>query len=189
MMPNFTLSGIRTFLPDSLFFLPLGLMKMQVSSLLFFWVLLVFSAAGQAPKPSGLPAEKNQVKPPVNFIFEKKKLLIGILEKQETDWNQGNLKGFLSAYWDSDTLRSVSVRGIYYGKERLQNHLKSTFPDSASMGNLSYDVVHIELIGDNDALLTGKWLRKNDKKFRGGYFSILLRKLQGRWQIVAEHFG
>lgn len=164
-------------------------MKKRVSGLLLFWVMQIFYLSAQSPKQAVLPAEKNQVKAPVNLLFEKKKLLIGILEKQESDWNHGNLKGFLSAYWDSDTLRSVSVRGIYYGKDRLQSYLKSTFPDSASMGNLSYDVVHIELLGDNDALLTGKWLRKNDKKFRGGYFSILLRKLQGRWQIVAEHFG
>jgi|GEM_PF-2039396 hypothetical protein len=164
-------------------------MKMRIWCFLFFALFRILPASGQNPKQMVTAAEKNQVKSSANLIFEKKKLLIGILEKQESDWNQGNMKGFLSAYWDSDTLRFVSVRGIHYGKERLQNHLKTTFPDTASMGTLSYDVVHIDLIGDNDALLTGKWLRKNDKKFRGGYFSILLRKLQGKWQIVAEHFG
>lgn len=116
-------------------------------------------------------------------------MLIGILKKQETDWNTGNMKGFLSPYWNSDTLLSVSVRGVQYGKERLERFLMKTFPDSASMGKLDYDIIHIELIGDNDAILTGKWLRKNDKKFRGGYFSILLRKLHGKWLIVSEHFG
>lgn len=129
------------------------------------------------------------VKPSPTILFDKKKLLIGILEKQEADWNKGNLKGFLSAYWNSDTLRSVSVRGLQYGKDRLETYLFKAFPDSALMGILDYDVIHIELIGENDALLTGKWLRKNDKKFRGGYFSILIRKVHGRWQIVAEHFG
>lgn len=122
-------------------------------------------------------------------LFEKKKLLISVLEKQEKDWNSGDLKSFLSAYWDSDSLVSVSVRGVQYGKVRLEQYLNRTFPDSSSMGNIDYQVIHVEMIGESDALLTGKWLRKNDKKFRGGYFSILLRKLQSRWKIVSEHLG
>jgi hypothetical protein len=160
----------------------------------FFFFLLaciatIFSAGAQHAKtiPSG--SEKNQSKPAPNLIFEKKKMLIGILEKQESDWNKGNLNGFISAYWDSDTLRSVTVRGIQYGKDRLQRFLTKNFPDSASMGHLDYNVIHIELIGENDALLTGKWLRKNDKKFRGGYFTVLIRKFNNKWLIVAEHFG
>jgi hypothetical protein len=143
----------------------------------------------QQPKTGNQAAEKSQLRPSLSLLHEKKKMLIGILEKQEKDWNQGNLKGFISAYWNSDSLMSVSVKGIQYGWDRMDRNLRRSFPDSAAMGHLDYDVVHIEFIGDNDALVTGKWLRKNEKKFRGGYFSILLRKLQGKWQIVAEHFG
>jgi hypothetical protein len=116
-------------------------------------------------------------------------MLISILEKQETDWNKGNLKGFLSAYWNSDTLRSLSVRGLQYGYDRLEKKLLKNYPDSVSMGHLDYDVIQIELIGEMDAMITGKWLRKNDKKFQGGFFTVLMRKIKGRWLIVSEQLS
>jgi len=134
-------------------------------------------------------AEKGPQKEGRDVVFEKKKMLISILEKQEADWNSGNLNAFLSAYWHSDTLVTVNVRGVQYGMDGLERYMKRNFPDSSSMGRLDYDVIHISLIGENDALLTGKWLRKNDKKFRGGYFSILLRRIHNRWIIISEHLG
>lgn len=133
--------------------------------------------------------EKFPVKESRDAVFEKKKALIGVLEKQEADWNRGDLNAFLSAYWNSDTLVTVNVRGVQYGRDVLDRNMKRSFPDSASMGHLDYEVIHISLIGENDALLTGKWLRKNDKKFRGGYFSILMRKMNNRWIIISEHLG
>lgn len=122
-------------------------------------------------------------------VFEKKKILISVLEKQETDWNRGDMNAFLSAYWHSDTLVTVNVRGVQYGMDGFERYMKRNYPDTASMGHLEYEVFHISLIGENDALLTGKWLRKNNKKFRGGYFSILLRRMHNRWMIISEHLG
>ena len=157
-------------------------------ALLGFSALALCPALGQAQK-SAAPSVKTQPKETKDQLFEKKKQVIGVLEKQESDWNQGNLDGFLSAYWNSDTLVTVNVRGLSYGKEVLDRTIRKSFPDSASMGKLEYDVIHVRFIGESDALLTGKWLRKNQKKFRGGYFSILLQRINGRWMIVSEHLG
>ena len=148
-----------------------------------------FSVLAQVGKASGNSREKEIARPAPNLAHEKKKMLISILEKQETDWNKGNLKGFLSAYWNSDTLRSLSVRGLQYGYDRLEKKLLKNYPDSVSMGHLDYDVIQIELIGEMDAMITGKWLRKNDKKFQGGFFTVLMRKIKGRWLIVSEQLS
>ena len=148
-----------------------------------------FSVLAQVGKVPGNSREKEIARPAPNLAHEKKKMLISILEKQETDWNKGNLKGFLSAYWNSDTLRSLSVRGLQYGYDRLEKKLLKNYPDSVSMGHLDYDVIQIELIGEMDAMITGKWLRKNDKKFQGGFFTVLMRKIKGRWLIVSEQLS
>ncbi len=148
-----------------------------------------FSVLAQVGKSPGSSREKEIVRPAPNLAHEKKKMLIFILEKQETDWNKGNLKGFLSAYWNSDTLRSLSVRGLQYGYDRLEKKLLKNYPDSVSMGHLDYDVIQIELIGEMDAMITGKWLRKNDKKFQGGFFTVLMRKIKGRWLIISEQLS
>lgn len=142
---------------------------------------------GQAEKNIGAKGKDLPAKAAVNSNHEKKKAIIAVLQKQEKDWNRGNLEDFMTGYWNSDTLRMVTKTGLTYGFQKAQANFKKNFPDSASMGQLNYEVVHVELIGENDAMVTGKWLLKIDKKFRGGFFTFLFRKKNGRWQIVADH--
>lgn len=110
-----------------------------------------------------------------------------MLKKQQDDWNRGDLQAFLGAYWHSDTLRMVTNRGLTYGFDKISSNYLKNYPDSAAMGRLDYDVIHVELIGENDALVTGKWLLKLDKKFKGGFFTFLFRRMRNRWTIVADH--
>jgi len=155
------------------------------ASLLF----LSFDGSSQTTKNVILPPGKPKeiIKPAVNPAHDKKKIILSVLLKQQEDWNHGNLSGFTEGYWKSDTLRMVTNRGVNYGYDKMFAVLKKNYPDSTFMGKLDYDVIHVELIGEADALVTGKWLLKVDKKFKGGYFTFLFRKLKGRWVIVADH--
>ena len=152
-------------------------------------LILCLNVQAQTQKPVQLPPSKpkEMAKPIPNPLHDKKKLILAVLEKQQVDWNKGNLNGFLDAYWKSDTLRMVTNRGVTYGFDKTASTYKKNFPDSTFMGKLDYDVIHVELIGETDALVTGKWLLKVEKKFKGGYFTFLFRKLKGRWIIVADH--
>ncbi len=135
-----------------------------------------------------VPADARQVVRPLpGATHEKKKGIVAVLQKQQEDWNTGRMQAFLGAYWKSDTLRLVTSRGVVYGWEKLQAQYRKNFPDTTAMGKLDFDVIHIELIGENDALVTGKFLHKADKKFRAGYFTFLLRRQKNRWVIVADH--
>jgi ketosteroid isomerase-like protein len=93
----------------------------------------------------------------------------------------------MEGYWNSDTLRMVSNRGVTYGFEKIKANYKKNYPDSVAMGKLDFDIIHVELINENNAMVTGKWLLKIDKKFKGGYFTLLFRKLKNKWLIVADH--
>lgn len=137
--------------------------------------------------PPQKPIVSTPAKPLPNALHEKKKAIIAVLQKQQEDWNRGDLKGFMNGYWNSDTLRLVTIRGVNYGWEKMLTNYQKTFPDSASMGKLDYDVIHVELICETDVLVTGKWLLNMNKKFKGGYFTFLFRKLKGKWVIVADH--
>ena len=130
---------------------------------------------------------KDSVKPVPNPAHEKKKNILAVLQKQVEEWNRHSLDAFLSAYWKSDTLRMVSSRGVTYSWEKMAATFRKNYSDTSLMGTLEYDVIHVELIGEMDALVTGKWLRKVDKKFKGGYFTFLFRKLKGKWVIVCDH--
>jgi hypothetical protein len=159
------------------------------ASLSLVFLFTSFLAEAQTGKPVQLPPNKPKeaTKPLPNPAHEKKKAILLVLQSQQQNWNKGVLDGFLEAYWKSDTLRMVSNRGVTYGWEKMKAGFLKNYPDSASMGRLDYDVIHVELIGETDALVTGKWLQKVEKKFKGGYFTFLFRKLKGKWVIVADH--
>lgn len=158
-------------------------------SLSAFFLIFIHQAFAQTNKPVQLPPSKPKevVKTPPNPAHEKKKLILQVLKKQQDEWNRGNRAGFCEGYWKSDTLRMVTNRGVTYSYEKMVANLNKNFPDSTAMGTLDYDIIHVELIGESDALVTGKWLQKADKKFKSGYFTFLLRKVRGRWVIVADH--
>jgi len=157
-------------------------------NLSFFFLLgnlSVFAQSGKVILPA--PKPKETAKPASNPSHEKKKLILAVLQKQQEEWNKGNLDGFMSSYWNSDTLRFVSNRGVTYGWDKVMANYKKNYPDSSAMGKLDFDIIHVELIGEWGAMVTGKWLLKIDKKFKGGYFTLLFRKLKGKWMIVADH--
>lgn len=158
---------------------------------LVYWSLLVLNSEvwGQKGQPVPLPPSKPKeaLRTIPNPGHEKKKAILAVIQKQEEDWNQKKMEAFLEGYWHSDTLRYVTNRGVTYGFEKVAEIFKRNFPDTSSMGKIDFDVIHVELITDNDAMVTGKFLQKVDKKFRGGYFTFLFRRLNGKWKIVADH--
>jgi ketosteroid isomerase-like protein len=139
----------------------------------------------QAPSSQIKPKEEQRLFP--DKSHETKKIILSVLSKQEKEWNAGNIDSFMEGYWNSDTLRMVSNRGVTYGFEKIKANYKKNYPDSVAMGKLDFDIIHVELINENNAMVTGKWLLKIDKKFKGGYFTLLFRKLKNKWLIVADH--
>lgn len=154
-------------------------------------LFLLTSLSGLAQKNQVVPVPPAKAKEVSRTVpspgHEKKKAILAVIQKQEEDWNRKSLEAFLEAYWKSDTLRYVTNRGVTYGFEKVAEIFKRNFPDTTSMGKIDFDVIHVELITDTDAMVTGKFLQKVDKKFRGGYFTFLFRRLNGKWKIVADH--
>ena len=119
---------------------------------------------------------------------KNEKLIRQVLAEQVRAWNDGNLEKFMEGYWASDSLRFIGKSGITYGwKATLTNYQKG-YPDKASMGTLNFEILHIEAVGKQAAFVVGKWhLKRPEKGDVGGYFSLLWRKIKGKWLICADH--
>jgi ketosteroid isomerase-like protein len=112
-----------------------------------------------------------------------------ILHQQTEAWNRGDLREFMSGYWQSDSLKFIGKSGITYGwQNTLDNYLKS-YPDRAAMGKLNFDILHMELQAEDVYTVIGKWhlFRQPAKEDLQGYFSLVWKKIQGRWVIVIDH--
>lgn len=134
-------------------------------------LLLMMRQAALAQAKAGTPDE-TQVK--------------ALMATQETQWSEGNIRGFMEYYWKSDSLKFIGSKGITYGWQKtLDNYLKG-YPDKQAMGVLTFEVLECTQLSPTAIYVIGKWNLKKEKP-SGGHFTLLWRKISGNWVIVADH--
>ena len=92
----------------------------------------------------------------------------------------------MQGYWQSDSLMFIGKNGIKYGWQTTLDNYKSSYPDKATMGQLSFEVIKLEQANEY-AYMLGKWslMRKEDNP--GGYFTLYWKKIDGSWVITIDH--
>jgi ketosteroid isomerase-like protein len=116
-----------------------------------------------------------------------RKNILKALEDQRITWNDGNLEGYMQGYWKSDSLRFIGKRGVQYGWNATLENYRKGYPDKAAMGNLTFKVISIESLGNNSAFMIGKWKLDYPDKSIDGHFTLLYKKINGKWLVVADH--
>jgi len=119
-----------------------------------------------------------------------KGIITKIMNDQEAAWNKGDIDGFMSAYWKSDSLKFIGKNGITYGWQNTLDNYKKSYPDKATMGTLDFTIISIDEVSSSTAFVVGKWHLKRDKSDKGdvgGYFTLVWRKTETRWVITLDH--
>jgi len=110
-----------------------------------------------------------------------------LLARQMSDWNKGNIAGFMKGYWNNDSLLFVGKKGANYGyRTTLQNYLKS-YPDTAAMGKLNFDILKVQALSPDCYFVLGKWMLTRTIGNLSGHYTLILRKIKGEWVIVSDH--
>ncbi len=134
-------------------------------------------ASGKVLAQTALPANGDSA------ISEIKK----VLASQALAWNVGDIEAFMESYWNSPELMFVSKNGVVKGWDNTLARYKKSYPDQAAMGKLAFDVVSAEILGPDAVFLVGRWQLERDAGPVGGYFTLLWKRVEGRWLIVADH--
>lgn len=111
-----------------------------------------------------------------------------VLDDQVVTWNKGDLEGFMAGYWKSDKLSFFSGDKKTAGwQATLDRYRKRYQADGKEMGKLSFDELSIELLGEGNALVRGRFHLQLGKETPTGIFTLVLRKLPEGWRIVHDH--
>ncbi len=110
-----------------------------------------------------------------------------IMHDQQLAWNKGDLDGFMSSYWNDDSLKFIGKNGITYGCKSTLEHYKKSYPDKATMGELTFAIISVEELSKTSCYVIGKWDLKREKGDVGGYYTLLWKKIKGKWVIVTDH--
>jgi len=109
-----------------------------------------------------------------------------IVAKQAVAWNAGDLTEFMVPYWNDERLTFSSGGETQRGWERTFNRYKVKYPDRATMGQLTFDHLESQVLGENAVLMLGTWQLQRDKPI-GGNFSLVWKQFDGKWLIVHDH--
>ncbi|GAB4486743.1 MAG: nuclear transport factor 2 family protein [Saprospiraceae bacterium] len=110
-----------------------------------------------------------------------------VIADQEAAWNRGDLEAFMEGYWKSDSLTFIGSRGVTYGWQATLDSYKKGYPDAEAMGKLTFTILQLEILSAQSAYVIGKWKLARSKDEPGGHFTLLWKKIAGKWVIVADH--
>jgi beta-aspartyl-peptidase (threonine type) len=112
-----------------------------------------------------------------------------VLDAQVTAWNRGDLDEFMAGYWKDDRLTFFSGDAITRGWKKTYDRYRQRYQaDGKEMGRLEFRDIEIDPIGTEAALARGRWqLTMSDGKTPSGLFTLLFRRIDGKWRIVHDH--
>lgn len=109
------------------------------------------------------------------------------MAEQLNAWNAGDLVRFMGTYWNDDSLMFVGKSGVTYGWQKTLDNYKKGYPDTAAMGKLDFNILHVKRLSAIYFFVVGKWHLTRSIGDVGGHFTLLFRKIKGKWVIVADH--
>lgn len=124
----------------------------------------------------------------VSFAQSKDEIAIkNLMQTQENAWNNGQLENFMQGYWKTDSLMFIGKSGITYGWQKTLNNYKKGYPDTTVMGKLTFTLIQIKPLAVDYYFIVGKWHLQRSIGNLEGHFTLLFKKINGEWVIVADH--
>ena len=114
------------------------------------------------------------------------KIIIDNMKIQENSWNNFDIEGFMKYYWKSDSLKFIGSKGITYGWQKTFDNYKKNYPTKEAMGILKFTIHEVSQLSKTSVYVIGQWQLTKEKPV-GGYFTLLWKKINGNWVIVADH--
>jgi len=110
-----------------------------------------------------------------------------LMKNQEKAWNNFDIEGFMQYYWNNDSLMFVGKTVTYGWKQTFENY-KKNYSSKELMGVLTFKNIKVDVLSKSNVAVVGKWqITRSDATQVGGHYSLLWKKINGKWVIVRDH--
>jgi len=123
----------------------------------------------------------------LNAQSKTEKKIINLLHQQDESWNKGDIEGFMTTYWSNDSLMFIGKSGVTYGWKNTMNNYKKGYPNKDEMGKLNFNLIQIKKLSRKYYHVTGKWHLTRTLGDLQGHFTLLVKKIKGKWLIISDH--
>ena len=137
---------------------------------------LAMACGAKAPPPKRmfLPTDRDAVK--------------AVLDEQAAAWNRGSIDGFMAAYAKVPWLVFTSGGRIRRGwQETYDTFQKKYAQNPQAMGKLAFEVLSIDPVGADGAVVLGTWLLRESPADGQGVFTVVLERRPDGWKIIHDH--
>ena len=110
-----------------------------------------------------------------------------VLRAQQLAWNRADVDAFLEGYWHSPELTFSGSSGVARGWDAVLARYKKSYPDRAAMGQLNFSDLEFRFLGQDAALVMGKWHLHREKDELGGVFTLVWQRFPEGWKIIHDH--
>jgi len=125
---------------------------------------------------------------PRGFAASDDAAIRAVLEAQVAAWNRGDLEAFMAGYVRGPDLVFTSGGGIRRGwDETLEKYQARYGTAPETMGKLGFEVLGVQPVGADGAVVLGRWRLDDTPQAGGGVFSVVLERLPEGWRVVHDH--
>lgn len=110
-----------------------------------------------------------------------------VLAKQNAAWNRGDVDAFMVGYWENDSLMFIGKSGVTYGYKNTLANYKRNYPDTTVMGKLTFTLIQVKQLSPEYFHVTGKYYLTRTIGDASGHFTLMFRKINGKWVIISDH--
>jgi uncharacterized protein (TIGR02246 family) len=112
-----------------------------------------------------------------------------VLDDQAAAWNRGDVDAFMQAYKDAPDTTFIG-KSVAQGYKPILERYKKTYFNRDAMGKLDYSDLTVRELGENYAVVTGKFHLTRTAAGGGdasGIFSLVWEKTADGWKIILDH--
>ncbi len=110
-----------------------------------------------------------------------------VLDEQKDAWNRGDIEGYMNGYARSAGTVFVSGDNVTRGWGTVLERYQKNYSSREKMGTLTFSDLEITPIGNDAAVVLGRWHLQRAKDEPHGRFTLVLRRTKQGWRIVHDH--
>ncbi|MBJ89634.1 MAG: hypothetical protein CMO98_07190 [Woeseia sp.] len=115
--------------------------------------------------------------------------ILSQIEAHKSDWNSGDMQGYLDNYTQDETLSVLMTGGMLIGANTVNELYRGIWGQSKTdMGNFNTSDMTIRVLTPEIAIIRGLFKHVFEHEIVTGNFSQVWQKLgDDNWKIVHEH--
>src|SRR5262249_8340727 len=125
---------------------------------------------------------------PRTFTADDDRAVRAVLSAQQAAWNRGDLTGYMTGYAHTPDLVFTSGGNVRRGWQDTYDKYRGKYgADPSTMGPLDFEILSIQSLGADGAIVLGRWKLTATPQAGGGVFSVALARNLDGWRVVHDH--